>query len=683
MAYSPAMPTKKRNSRSEVQIRLLGEIEVRRGGIAEVLPRSKKTRALLAYLAATEKSHPRDRLGSLLWGETDDPRGALRWSLSKLRQVVDDEISRVEATRERVELNVDSISVDVLDLVAATRRQLDTLDTGALEELAASVRGEFLLGLDLPDLFEFQAWCVAMRDVAREAHCQVLRELVQRKRDVPAEALPFARQWVEADPFGIDARVEFLALLVAGGKLEEARQQYEIARRAFTEVDVDGVTELDTAWRRISNRPAGHDRAAPPEQVDVPVARSTLPTDRPFVGRRSLLDQLAEAILGRGKRGDLRVALVTGDPGAGKSRFAEELVGTARASRINVMIGRAYEAESSRPFGPWVDAFGTDVSLLLPAAGDNRTPTREGLFAAIAAVSGGQTGPEEPALLVLDDVQWLDRDSSELLHYMARTNREQPLTVLLLARRGELEDNEYLMTVLRSLRREEQLDEHALAPLTRDDIRQMFPSLEPADTDRIYEASGGNPLFAQELARAGTGGDSSYPGSLVQAIRERMDRLPVDAEEVLRWAAVLGRATTVTRLEALSSLPAEQLVDALERLEQHALLAPVEAGPSGAYRFTHDVVREAVYSELSEPRRRLMHRRVAQAFDESADSSNVGEVAHHARLGGDARLGVTAYIAAGPAGAPAARQRRGGDSGTARNRSGEPPGRGGAGRIDA
>lgn len=97
-------------------LRLLGEIALDRGGTPLTLPASKKTRALLAYLAVSAKAHRRERLCTMFWEVPDDPRGALRWSLSKLRTLVDEpERTRVIADRDTVALDADGLVIDVLE----------------------------------------------------------------------------------------------------------------------------------------------------------------------------------------------------------------------------------------------------------------------------------------------------------------------------------------------------------------------------------------------------------------------------------------------------------------------------------------------------------------------------------------------------------------------------------------
>jgi len=91
-----------------VEVRLLGELEISVGGRVQALPPSKKTRALLAYLVATARPHSRERLCALLWDGPDDPRAALRWSLTKIRPLLDVGAARLFADRERVSFEAGS-----------------------------------------------------------------------------------------------------------------------------------------------------------------------------------------------------------------------------------------------------------------------------------------------------------------------------------------------------------------------------------------------------------------------------------------------------------------------------------------------------------------------------------------------------------------------------------------------
>jgi pimeloyl-ACP methyl ester carboxylesterase len=138
-----------------LQINLLGGLEVRRGEAVLALPTSRKARALLGFLLLTGKPQRRDRLCDIFWEVPDDPRGALRSALSKLRPLVNDAgAERLVADRERVALHRRGAAVDYLDLLDGTGGDAEALDQ------------ELLAGLDLPNQPEYQAWLTAMRGEA-------------------------------------------------------------------------------------------------------------------------------------------------------------------------------------------------------------------------------------------------------------------------------------------------------------------------------------------------------------------------------------------------------------------------------------------------------------------------------------------------------------------------------------
>ena len=117
-----------------LQVQVLGPLSVQRDGEPVRLPQSKKTRGLLAYLAITGRSHRRDRLCSLLWDVADDPRGALRWSLSKIRLVVDSEAKRcLLADRESVELELPETCLDWRQVRKELGSGLDSVPTERLK----------------------------------------------------------------------------------------------------------------------------------------------------------------------------------------------------------------------------------------------------------------------------------------------------------------------------------------------------------------------------------------------------------------------------------------------------------------------------------------------------------------------------------------------------------------------
>lgn len=172
-----------------LNIRLLGEFLVERDGAPVALPRSRKTLALLAYLAVTGRRQTREHLCRLLWELPADPRAALRWSLSKIRGIVDEpNHTRLVSDRAGVQLDVRDVHIDLISLRAACRGDLATLETETLRMLSTAMSGDFLEGIELADCQEFQAWCTAHRSELADLKARVDKALADRARKDHAAA---------------------------------------------------------------------------------------------------------------------------------------------------------------------------------------------------------------------------------------------------------------------------------------------------------------------------------------------------------------------------------------------------------------------------------------------------------------------------------------------------------------
>jgi DNA-binding SARP family transcriptional activator len=228
------------SAEATLELRFLGEMEVVRAGERLELPPSKKTRGLLAYLALSGRPHRRDRLCSMLWDVADDPRGALRWSLSRLRALVDEPgRPRIRAPRDSVAFDAQGARIDVLALKSRCAAGLDGAPVEELAALAREFRGELLEGLDLGEFLDFQAWCVAEREERGSSMpASSARSSTARRR--PQAALPHARALASIDPLDESARAGLVRLLAATGRRREAQQQYEAAQRLRTELGREG-----------------------------------------------------------------------------------------------------------------------------------------------------------------------------------------------------------------------------------------------------------------------------------------------------------------------------------------------------------------------------------------------------------------------------------------------------------
>ena len=215
-----------------LQIRLLGKLEVLWGDRAVPLPPSRKTRALLAYLVARPGPHSRARLCELLWEGPDDPRAALRWSLTKIRPLLDGNGRTWLVTdHETASFDPSHADVDLIALRAEVGSAPAKAAIAVLKRAADRFRGEFLDGLDLPDCYRYHEWWTAERESIRALRVAILTTLTDRFQQEPDAALAYARARLLVDPFSEAAHISVIQLLGAAGRTREALQQYESCRR--------------------------------------------------------------------------------------------------------------------------------------------------------------------------------------------------------------------------------------------------------------------------------------------------------------------------------------------------------------------------------------------------------------------------------------------------------------------
>lgn len=185
----------------QIEIALLGELRIIAGSRELPLPASRKARALLAFLIATDRPHRRERLCELFWDLPDDPKAALRWALSKLRRVVDgEETRRIVADRERVSFAPERCRIDLRAVHETLDRPEDATDPEELERLARALGAVFLDGLDGAGDESFDAWLRAEREDALAARGAVLERLVSHPRTPRKGREKWLRLWQELDP---------------------------------------------------------------------------------------------------------------------------------------------------------------------------------------------------------------------------------------------------------------------------------------------------------------------------------------------------------------------------------------------------------------------------------------------------------------------------------------------------
>ena len=314
-----------------VEIRVLGPTAVLRDGVALPMPRSRKVRALLAYLALSPHPVSRSRLCDLLWDVPNDPRGELRWCLSKLRGLVDEEnCARVVTEDDKVQLDLSNASVDVIDIERAARTGFDKIPQAELAELCDRFTGDVLDGVEIDGNAELAGWLTSQRNRFRTIHVEMLRALIGR---VASDDL-FRRleKWLQIAPFDMRAHEIMLEALAKAGRLRDADEHLASTIRAFEAEGIDWLPLRD-AWTAIRPAPASpriEIAATPPRPLERTRRRASVAV-MPFTARGgSVGDGLTEDIIMQLAR--LRVLFVIGRG----SVFAltERGVGAQEAGRL-------------------------------------------------------------------------------------------------------------------------------------------------------------------------------------------------------------------------------------------------------------------------------------------------------------------------------------------------------------
>jgi DNA-binding SARP family transcriptional activator/tetratricopeptide (TPR) repeat protein len=587
-----------------LRVRLLGElaVETPRGLVA---PPSRPARELLAWLALHPGMHPRLELASRFWPDVleSSARASLRTALHELRRAIGEDA--VTADRELVGL----AGEPWVDMLAV--RELPA------EEALALCAGDALPGLD-------RDWAIGARDEHRELVAGLLAGLADATSG--EEALRWARELVRADPLSEDAARRLMRLLAGAGdraaalaayaRLEERlRRELRVVpsrrtRELVAEIRAEGAGEDDAVGDGVDASGASGGAVARRDDGEGDAPRAVLARG-PLAGRAADLARI------RGLIAPGRLVAIAGEPGIGKTRLLAELSDGAR-------YGRCYE-ESLTPYQPFVEALGA----VMPEADGEGGRWR--LFEAIGARLEGER-------LLLDDLHWADAGTLRLLTHLL--HRPSAPAVVAAYRDSEISRVHPLAATLADLRRDGLIERVALHGLDESAVAELAGGAIDAHT--LQRETGGNPFFVEQVLRhLADGGDpDAIPEGVKDVIGRRLARLAPGTGRVLAYASVAGREFELALLEAVL-----RGVDVLAALEEATAAQMIREERPGRYAFTHALVRETLYDELSLTRRVRTHRELADALPED----RLAELAHHrlqAAAAGDVGAAADAALAA-------------------------------------
>jgi predicted ATPase/DNA-binding CsgD family transcriptional regulator len=392
------------------------------------------------------------------------------------------------------------------------------------------------------------------------------------------------------------------------------------------------------------------------------------------------------------------VTCVTGEPGIGKTRLLEEMAARAARSGAVVLWGDASAAEGMPPYLPFLEALGQHIQVTAPGRLHDQVgsaasilvtilpelavrlgefpdgyplPAEQarlrlfeavgGFLAAIAASSPGGL------LLILDDLQWADAASLDLLCHVARRRMGARVSIQGAYREGEVGQNPALERALVELNHLRALTTLTLAPLRAEEIAVLAADylggpVAPIVGQALHAHSEGNPFFAEELLREWLEAgvltshrdgphvhpswtltmplESTLPPSIVGAIRQRLTRFTPVVVDHLRVAAIIGRTFTTALLAEVEGHEVEEVEEELLAAERAHL---IRGDGAGAFTFGHDKVRECLCAEVSSARRRRLHGQIGLALEVGAtreSTQRLAEMAFHFSRSDDRARGI-------------------------------------------
>jgi len=663
-----------------MRISLFGNLRISLAGRPVTTVNTNRLQSLIAYLILhRDVPQPRERLAFILWPASSESqaRTNLRQLLHHLKRALPSECNLLTTDHFAVQWRQDaSCTVDTVDFQAAITESTSARkvqDRGReIQSLTAAAQlyeDDLLLSL-------YDDWITPLREDYRRRVSEVLHRLAVlfEEQKEYAAAIPWAKRLVALDSL-CEAHHQLLIRLHAANhdRSSALRAYHQCMRVLRREMGVEPGPATLELFERILKAEPGPSRELPSESSVSPAAKPVSPLQkvRALVGRMMEWHRLASAWQSAVEDGP-RVAVISGEPGIGKTRLADELYQSCIRQGHAAARSRCYAGQGQLAYAPVAEWLRSDV---VRAGWTNLAPQQLAELARLVPeicdqfpeselLRPGQPRPlaeswqrlhfyeslsaafgkiRKPALLYLDDMQWCDLDSFAWLNALLTSSAAAGILLLGTVRAEETGREHPFTRFLAGLRQTGIVLEIPLEPLDADETAELARlestnTLESTNLREIFRATGGNPLFVVESVRAGLRSTRVHA-----VIAARLTQLSATSYELAGLASVVGTPFSFELLEKASDWDEASVSRALDELWQRRI---IESRGASEYDFTHDRLREVACSELSLVRQRYLHRRVARAlaevYETDIDSWN-GQIASHFEQAGMAEEAIEHY----------------------------------------
>lgn len=623
---------------------------------------SPTIRSLLAYLILNrEQPADRRRLAYLFWprGTETAARRNLRQYLHRIRRLTPDpenDLPLVLSTGSTVQFNPEIIlSSDLQKLTHYTRPEAN------IEELISCV--SLYSGDLLEDVYE--DWINPLREQYSQRMFQAMERLTSKLQTLGRfeEAIQFIHKQIEFDPYNEAVHRNLISLYYQNQERNQAVRHYnELVALLDQELGIPPMPETEDLIEAIQqgSYQAGQVSTLVRKEPD---SLQKIDHSIPLIGREAEISNLDDTLEQVHERQG-NFLLITGESGIGKTRLVQEFLD--RHQNLNVVSVLCHELDINSPYTPIREM----LEKAMPILPEERSISSRSLSAVISiAPALRQKYPNTPnghnpahisyqdalldlfsqipdlaenhaLVMIIDNLQWADSLSWNLLAQFARQLRSYPILLIGLCRNEDLLAER--QQLIRTFHRNQLVKEIALPRLnpiqTKRIAEQILPSTHLDDEFyiQLHNETEGIPLFIIEMLKSqkesgrplgikALSAQQGVPAGIRQIIDSRLDRLSNECKDVLASAAVIGREFTFSFLAEISDLSPEDIIIYLEEIGNRGLIREVDQG----YDFSHDKIRQVAYNNLSKARRQYYHRRVAEALERAIPPASPATLAHH------------------------------------------------------